>query len=75
MLEEKKAFVNSVWDTNYLQLSDGKRMLQELINRYIKPQGRNIDVESLESLIVNRMKLARMLPEDVQEVMKEILKF
>jgi AAA15 family ATPase/GTPase len=74
-LEEKRAFVNSVWDTNCLQLSDGKRMLQELINRYVKPQGRNIDVESLESLIVNRMKLARMLPEDIQEVMKEILKF
>jgi predicted ATPase len=75
ILEEKKAFVNSVWDTDCLQLSDGKRMLQELINRYIKPQGRNIDVESLESLIVNHMKLARMFPEDIQEVMKEILKF
>jgi hypothetical protein len=75
IIEEKKTFVNSIWDTNCLQLSDGKRILQELINRYIKPQGRNIDVESLESLIVNRMKLARMFPEDIQEVMKEILKF
>ena len=75
ILAEKKTFVDSVWDTNCLQLSDGKRMLQELINRYIKPQGRNIDVESLESLIVNRMKLARVFPEDIQEVMKEILKF
>jgi predicted ATPase len=75
ILEEKKTFVDSVWDTNYLQLSDGKRMLQELINKYIKPQGRNIDVESLESLIVNRMKLTRMFPENILEVMKEILKF
>jgi CRISPR/Cas system-associated endonuclease/helicase Cas3 len=74
ILEEKKAFINSVWDTNYLQLSDGKRILQEFINRYIRPQRRNIDVESLESLIVNYMKSAKMLPEDIREVMNQILK-
>lgn len=74
IFQEKKNAIDSIWDANYLHVCNGKRMLQEFINRHIKPHGRNIDIASLESLIVNQMKLTKRIPEDIQEVMKKILK-
>ena len=73
IFQEKKIVVDSVWDANCLQICEGKRMLQEFINRHIKPYGRNIDVPSLRSLIVNQMKLTKKIPEDIENVMKNIL--
>lgn len=73
LFQEKKIVIDSVWDANYLQLCDGERMLQEFINRHIKPYGRNINVPSLRSLIVNQMKLTKKIPEDIENVMKKIL--
>jgi len=73
LFEEKKIFIDSVWDENCLQLCDGKKLLQEFINRHIKPYGRDIDVPSLRSLIVNQMKLTKKIPEDIENVMKKIL--
>ena len=73
LFEEKKIFIDSVWDENCLQLCDGKRLLQEFINQHIKPYGRDIDAPSLRSLIVNQMKLTKKIPEDIENVMKKIL--
>lgn len=73
LFEEKKNFLNSVWDANCFQLIDGKKMLQEFINRHIKPFGRDVDVPSLRSLIVNQMKLSEKIPQDIDNVMRKIL--
>jgi len=73
LLEEKKTVVDSVWDANYLQLCDSKRMLKEFIDRYIKPHGPDMNVPSLRSLIVNQMKLTKKIPRDIKNVMEKIL--
>lgn len=73
LFEEKKILVDSVWEANCLQICNGKRMLQEFINRHIKPHGRNIDIPSLRSLIVNQMKIVKRTPKDIENIMKEIL--
>ena len=74
LFQEKRAFVGSIWDADFLQLCDGKRMLQEFINRHIKPYGRDINIASFQSLIVNQMISKKRIPKDIQEVMKVILK-
>jgi len=73
LFQEKKMAIDSMWDANYLQICNGERMLQEFISRHIKPYGRNIDVPSLRSLIVNQMKSMKKIPLDIENVMKEIL--
>jgi len=75
LFQEKKEYVDSIWDTDFLQLCNGKHMLQEFINRYIKPHGRNINVASLQSLIVNQMRSTNRIPKDIQKVMGKILNF
>jgi len=73
LFQENKMAIESIWDANYLQLCDGKKMLQEFINRHIKPCGRNINVASLRSLIVSQMRLTKKIPKDIENVMKKIL--
>lgn len=75
LFHEKKAYVDSIWNSDFLQLCDGKRMMQEFINRHIRPYGRYINTASLQSLIVNQMRSTKRIPEDIQEVMNAILKF
>lgn len=73
LLEEKKHFVNNGWDEKWLQLCDGKRVLQEFINRYIRPHGRSVDLATLRSLIVSQMKLTKSIPRDIENVVGRIL--
>lgn len=74
LLEEKKDIVDSVWDANCLRLCDGERMLKEFIDRHIKPHGRYMNIPTLRSLIVNQMKSTKRIPEDIENVMKKILR-
>jgi AAA15 family ATPase/GTPase len=73
LFQEKKILIDSSWDANSLKLCDGERMLQEFINRHIKPYERKIDVPSLRSLIINQMRSTKEIPQDIESVMRRIL--
>ena len=71
LFDEKKKLVEETWESKWLHLSDGKRILQEFINRHIKIEGQSVDITALKNLIISNMKLTNAVPTEIEEVVKK----
>lgn len=72
IIKEKKDFLSSSWNTQWSELCYGKRVLQEFINRHMKPQGSHIEFALFRRLIVGQMKEASSVPDDINAVMTKV---
>lgn len=71
LFEEKSKKVNETWETTWLQLCDGKRVLQEFINRNIVPKGQTLNLTTLRNLIISTMKANNAIPSEFDEIIRK----
>jgi predicted ATPase len=73
MIKAKIDLLTSSWDTQWSELCDGKRLLQEFIDRHVKPEGGSIGLTIFRRIIVGQMKETKSVPDDIKAVMKKVL--
>jgi energy-coupling factor transporter ATP-binding protein EcfA2 len=72
-LETKKRDLDEIWSSRWLELVDGKELLQTFINRYIGPEAGPLDLTHFRNLLVAEMKASGAIPEDVRRVMDVVV--
>jgi hypothetical protein len=72
-LETKKRDLDEIWSSRWLELVDGKELLQTFINRYIGPEARPLDLTHFRNLLVAEMRASGAIPEDIRRVMDVVV--
>jgi len=71
-IDAKRQYLDQMWEQKWLELVDGKELLQTFINRYIRPQG-PLDLSHFRNLLAAEMKASGLIPGDIQRIMQVVL--
>jgi hypothetical protein len=72
-LETKKRDLDEIWSSRWLELVDGKELLQAFIDRYIGPEAGALDLTHFRNLLVAEMRASGAIPEDIRRIMDVVV--
>lgn len=70
IISEAVEYIDRRWTSGWIELCDGKKILQRLIDTHISPRHKQLDISSFRSLIVSGMKRSSIYPQEIDNIIR-----
>jgi hypothetical protein len=70
IVSDSLKYIDAKWGSAWIDLCNGKKVLQRLINNHLIPRGKKLNISTLRALIVSEMKKSMIYPKEIDTIIK-----